>query len=83
MPNKQERGFAAMTPEKQREIARKGGMAVSENRQHMSEIGKKGGEAVSQNRDHMAEIGREGGKSSHGGKRPSQSDRNGHQTGGR
>jgi general stress protein YciG len=82
MPNRQERGFAAMTPEKQREIARKGGMAVSENRQHMSEIGRKGGEAVSQNRDHMAEIGREGGKSSHGGKRPS-SDRNGHQSGGR
>ena len=83
MPNKQERGFAAMTPEKQREIARKGGMAVSENRQHMSEIGRKGGEAVSQNRNHMAEIGREGGKSSHGGKRPSQSSGDGHQSRGR
>lgn len=39
------RGFASMDPEQQREIARKGGEAVSGNREHMSEIGKKGGEA--------------------------------------
>lgn len=39
------RGFAAMDNEKQREIARKGGEAVSENRQHMAEIGRKGGAA--------------------------------------
>ena len=39
------RGFASMDPEQQRRIARKGGEAVSGNRQHMSEIGKKGGEA--------------------------------------
>jgi hypothetical protein len=66
MSNKQERGFAAMNPEKQKQIARKGGEAVARNRQHMAEIGRKGGEAVSKNRDHMAEIGREGGKNSHG-----------------
>ena len=65
MANKQERGFAAMNPEKQRQIARKGGEAVARNRQHMAEIGRKGGEAVSKNRDHMAEIGREGGRNSH------------------
>lgn len=38
------RGFAAMDPEVQREIARKGGEAVSRNREHMAEIGRKGGE---------------------------------------
>ena len=39
------RGFASMDPEQQRQIARKGGEAVSGNRQHMAEIGRKGGEA--------------------------------------
>ena len=39
------RGFAAMDAQQQRAIARKGGEAVSANRQHMSEIGRKGGEA--------------------------------------
>ena len=38
-----ERGFAAMDIEKQREIARKGGEAVSRNREHMAAIGRKGG----------------------------------------
>ena len=58
------RGFAAMTAEQQRQIASKGGEAVSRNREHMSEIGKKGGEIVSQNRKHMSEIGRKGGEAS-------------------
>ena len=39
------RGFASMDPEQQRQIARKGGEAVSGNRQHMAAIGRKGGEA--------------------------------------
>jgi general stress protein YciG len=39
------RGFAGMDVEKQRRIARKGGEAVSRDRQHMSEIGRKGGES--------------------------------------
>src|SRR3954468_18513003 len=39
------RGFAAMNPEEQREIARKGGEAVSRNREHMAAIGRRGGEA--------------------------------------
>lgn len=34
-----------MTEEQQRVIARKGGEAVSANRQHMAEIGRKGGQA--------------------------------------
>lgn len=39
------RGFAAMDPRAQREIARKGGAAVSQDREHMAAIGRKGGEA--------------------------------------
>lgn len=37
------RGFAAMSPDQQREIARKGGQTVSNNREYMAEIGRKGG----------------------------------------
>ena len=33
-----------MDSQKQRDIARKGGQAVSRDRQHMSEIGRRGGE---------------------------------------
>ena len=58
------RGFAAMTAEQQKQIASKGGEAVSKNREHMSEIGKKGGERVSRNRKHMSDIGRKGGEAS-------------------
>ncbi len=65
------RGFASMDDNKQRDIARKGGEAVSKNREHMAEIGRKGGEEVSKNREHMAEIGRKGGESSGGGNRGS------------
>lgn len=43
--NRSNRGFAAMDPRDQREIARKGGEAVSQNREHMAAIGRKGGEA--------------------------------------
>ncbi|HEY9777438.1 MAG TPA: KGG domain-containing protein [Planktothrix sp.] len=57
-----DRGFAAMDPALQKEIARKGGAAVSKDREHMASIGRKGGEAVSKDREHMSEIGRKGGK---------------------
>jgi len=57
-----DRGFAAMDPAQQKEIASKGGQAVSQNREHMSSIGRKGGESVSQNREHMSTIGRKGGE---------------------
>jgi general stress protein YciG len=53
------------TSEEAREAGRKGGEAVSVDREHMAEIGRKGGEAVSRDREHMAEIGREGGKKRH------------------
>ena len=48
------RGFASMDPERQREIARKGGATVSQNREHMAEIGRKGGEASGLSRSNRA-----------------------------
>ena len=66
---KEERGFAAMDPRKQREIASKGGRAAHEQgvaHEFTSEearaAGRKGGEAVSKDREHMSEIGRKGGE---------------------
>ena len=63
------RGFAAMDPQQQREIASKGGQAAHEqgrahefSSEEAREAGRKGGEAVSRNREHMAEIGRKGGQ---------------------
>ncbi len=63
------KGFATMTPEKQREIASMGGKAAhAVGRAHefttdeARSAGRKGGEAVSKNREHMAEIGRRGGR---------------------
>lgn len=67
------RGFASMSSEKQREIARKGGRAAHERgtaheftTDEARAAGRKGGERVSANRSHMAEIGRLGGRSSAG-----------------
>jgi general stress protein YciG len=60
------RGTAAMDQATRKEVARKGGLAVSRNREHMAEIGRKGGQSVSKNRDHMAKIGRKGGAASRG-----------------
>lgn len=67
------RGFASMTAEKQREIARKGGRAAHErgtahefSSDEARAAGRKGGERVSANRSHMAEIGRLGGRSAAG-----------------
>jgi general stress protein YciG len=72
MAGKNERGFAAMDPEQQREIARRGGRAAHESgnaheftSEEAAEAGRKGGEAVSKNREHMAEIGRKGGLAAH------------------
>lgn len=63
------RGFASMSPEKQRSIASMGGKAVQErglahryNSEEASVAGRKGGLAVSADREHMREIGRMGGK---------------------
>jgi general stress protein YciG len=63
------RGFAALDPEKQREIARLGGRAAhAQGKAHefTSEearvAGRKGGEVVSNDKEHMKEIGRMGGR---------------------
>ena len=64
------RGFAAMTRERQREIASSGGRAAHElGRAHEFTVdearsaGRKGGNALSRDRAHMAAIGRKGGQS--------------------
>ena len=75
-----ERGFASMDPDKQREIASKGGEAVSQDRQHMAEIGREGGKASGGSKgsggqqqqgggeSQRSEAGRKGGEASGGGK---------------
>ena len=67
--NTSKRGFASMSPEKQREIASKGGRAAHAkgtahewSSDEARVAGQKGGIAVSRDRAHMAAIGREGGE---------------------
>jgi uncharacterized protein len=57
------KGFACMTPEKRKEIARLGGLSVSKDKARMAEIGRTGGVKVSQDKEHMATIGRNGNRS--------------------
>lgn len=68
-PEPKKRGFAAMDPEKHREIASKAGKASAESgRGHRFKgkkaqaAGRKGGLAVSEDREHMSEIGTKGGR---------------------
>jgi general stress protein YciG len=70
MANTSKRGFASMDPNKQKEIASKGGRAAHAKgtaHEFTSDearvAGRKGGEAVSRDRQHMSAIGREGGHS--------------------
>jgi general stress protein YciG len=56
--NKSKRGFASMSPERQREIASKGGKSVpsekrsfAQNRDLASQAGRKGGQASGSGRD--------------------------------
>ncbi len=74
------RGFASMDPEKQREIARKGGQSVpvekrsfSQNPELAARAGRKGGQSVDPSKRSFAmnhalasEAGRKGGHASHG-----------------
>ena len=53
------RGFASMDPERQREIARKGGASVPNEKR-----------SFSQDRGLAAQAGRKGGEASHGSRRP-------------
>src|SRR4051794_15711536 len=70
---KSNRGFASMSTDRQREIARKGGRAAhAKGTAHefttdeARAAGQKGGQRVSTNREHMSRIGRIGGKRSAG-----------------
>src|SRR5438105_15531117 len=71
--NTRNRGFASMDPQKQKDIARKGGRAAHEKgtaheftSDEARAAGRKGGERVSADRSHMSRIGRLGGKTSAG-----------------
>src|SRR5262245_879563 len=71
MAGQSKRGFAAMNPQKQREIASKGGQAAHQkgtahefSADEARAAGRLGGKAVSSNRAHMAAIGRKGGQRS-------------------
>jgi len=73
MSDRQKRGFAAMSPEKQRIIAQKGGQAAHGkgtahefSPEEARRAGRLGGKVVSANRAHMAAIGRKGGSSVQG-----------------
>jgi len=73
MNDRRKRGFAAMSPEKQRVIAQKGGQAAHGkgtahefSPEEARRAGHLGGKAVSANRAHMAAIGRKGGASVQG-----------------
>lgn len=70
MTGKSRRGFASMDPERQKEIASRGGRAAHEkgtahewSSDEARHAGRKGGVTVSRDRAHMAAIGREGGES--------------------
>lgn len=69
---KQIKGFAVMDPDRQREIAAKGGRTgheIGKSHEFTSdearEAGRIGGLLVSQDREHMSRIGRLGGSPSH------------------
>jgi len=63
---KSDRGFASMKkndPDKQKEIASKGGQTTA-SKYDMAERGRKGGQTTSQDREHMSRIGKMGGSAS-------------------
>jgi general stress protein YciG len=69
MQGKSKRGFGAMSPEKQRAIASKGGQAAHRKGaaheftlEEARQAGHLGGKIVGANREHMAAIGRKGGQ---------------------
>lgn len=77
------RGFAAMDPEKQKQIASEGGRAAHKqgvahewSSEEARAAGRKGGQIVSRNREHMSAIGRRGGQSS-GSRRSQRTNNNG------
>lgn len=84
MTGKSRRGFASMDPDRQKEIASRGGRAAHEkgtahewSSNEAREAGRKGGVTVSRDRAHMAAIGREGGESRSAAARQARQDRHG------
>lgn len=68
-PTKSYRGFAAMDPARQRELASRGGRAAHErgtahefSSEEARRAGQRGGAVVSRDRQHMAAIGSRGGR---------------------
>lgn len=59
---KKPRGTAAMDPTTRKEVARKGGLAISRDRARMAALGRIGGAKRAEDREAMAEMGRKGGK---------------------
>lgn len=59
--DKPKRGTAAMSEATRREVCRKGGLKISQDRAYMSALGKKGGAKVSQDREYMSRLGKKGG----------------------
>jgi general stress protein YciG len=49
------------TPDEARAAGKKGGAAISQDREHMRMIGKRGGQKTSQDPEHMRAIGKKGG----------------------
>jgi general stress protein YciG len=67
MAENTKRGLGSADDQTREETARKGGEAVSKDREHMAEIGKKGGEArQSKGSSHKSEEGEEGKEKSSG-----------------
>lgn len=69
MTEQHKRGFAVMSPEQQRTIARQGGQAAHRKGtaheftpEEARVAGQKGGRTVSADRQHMSAIGRKGGQ---------------------
>lgn len=70
-PRPRPRGFAAMPPERVREIAAMGGrkshqlgVAYQWSSTEAAEAGRRGGALIAQDREHMARIGKAGGERS-------------------
>jgi general stress protein YciG len=70
--NTDNRGFASMDEDKQREIASKGGQSVPDEKR-----------SFSQDRELAAEAGRKGGEQSQGGQQKQQGEESGQQGGGK
>lgn len=69
---KKKRGFAAMSPERHRELASRGGRAAQAkgvghrfSSAEAREAGRAGGRKISEDRAHMSRIGKKGGESSY------------------